>query len=71
MLFDAGIPIPHLAKTFGVATRSIYRWIDLYETHGLVVAISMRKQGWPPSLDVEVRDAIAELLRDNCTLYLD
>jgi transposase len=69
-LIDEGWEMQDVADILGVASKSIRRWADNYDTHGRVDPPSVL-HGRPRLLNSEAISDLQELIRETPTLFLD
>ena len=69
-LIDEGWEMEDVAIVLGVASKSIKRWTDNYDTHGRVDPPSVLR-GRPCILNSEAISDLHELIRGTPTLFLD
>ena len=68
-LIDEGWEMQDVADILGVASKSIRRWADNYDTHGRVDPPSVLR-GRPRLLNSEAISDLQELIRETPTLFL-
>ena len=69
-LIDEGWEMQDVADILGVASKSIRRWANNYDTHGRVDPPSVLR-GRPRLLNSEAISDLQELIRETPTLFLD
>ena len=66
LLSSQGKPVKEIASIFGVRTRTIYDWMNKWETQGVAGILTKPGQGRPSILSVK-DSTIVDLVKKNST----
>lgn len=63
---NKGTTIPQIAKIIDIRTRTIYTWLDNWESIGIVAVMTRKGQGVKSKLSFENKEVV-ELVKKNAT----